>query len=365
MIKGLYIHIPFCSQICSYCDFAKEVAKQEKQHEYMNILTKELIHYQAHYKNLETIYIGGGTPTSLDISLLDDFLKKINEVVTMSNIIEFTIESNPNDISEELVRVLKKNNVSRISIGVQTVNESLLNILNRNHTLEDVHQAVRLLRDFGFTNVNLDFIYGIPNQTEEMLKNDLDFIKKELPEHVSYYSLILEEKTVLDYQISKGLIKPLDEDLVADYSCLVKEELKNLGYTHYETSNYELGGHESFHNLIYWDLEEYLGIGLNSASQYHNERYKNQTSISKYLRDYKQRFQEDFNPKLEYILMGLRKTEGIDMVKFKHRFNIDVFEQYPILKKHISNNLLHIHDSYLSFTELGEDLANQVYIDLI
>ncbi len=365
MIKGLYIHIPFCEQICSYCDFSKEVAKSKKINEYMNVLTKELTYYKPKYLNLETIYIGGGTPTSIDINLLDNFLMNLNEFINMENIKEFTIEANPTNITDELIKVLLKNNVSRISIGVQTINSELLKLLNRNHQIEDVIKAINILRKHNFNNINLDFIYGIPNQTEEMVLNDLAFIEKYKPNHISYYSLILEEKTVLDYQISKGMIQPLNDDLIADYSSLVKSKLKELNYHHYEISNYSIKDYESLHNLLYWDLSEYIGIGLNASSQYENKRIINQRSITKYLENPYITKEEAFNPRFEFILMGLRKTKGINIIEYKQRFNIDIFEIYPVLKEHINNNLLELNGEYLSFTEQGMDVSNQVYIDLI
>ena len=213
--------------------------------------------------------------------------------------------------------------------------------------------------------MNLDFIYGIPGQTIEDVHIDLDFIKESKASHISYYSLILEEKTMLDYQVKKSLTKMLDEDLVADFSDLVKSRLQEYKYSHYETSNYALNEAESAHNLIYWNLEEYLGVGLGAATQYQHKRFVNQRSLTKYSLDYKRRIEEDFNPQMEYLLMGLRKTKGISLLKYKERFNIEVFECFPELRKHLETKLLQIKNEYLLFTELGQDLANQVYLDII
>jgi oxygen-independent coproporphyrinogen-3 oxidase len=365
MIKGLYIHIPFCNQICSYCDFIKQVAKPKTIEEYMGILIEELKCYKDLYKDLETIYIGGGTPSSISNILLEKLLREINNLIDMSKIKEFSIETNPNDIDDEFVETVKKYSINRISVGVQTVNNKLLEILNRNHVKSDIMEALVILRKHKINNINLDFIYGIPNQTLSQLKDDLDFIKIAKPTHVSYYSLILEEKTILDYQVRKGLVKLLDDDLVADFSDIVKDTLKEEQYNHYETSNYALKGYQSIHNLIYWNLEEYLGIGLGSASQYEGKRLLNPTVITKYVKNYKDRLEEDYRPKMEYILMGLRKTIGISISKYKERFNKDVFENFPGLKKHLINGLLIIKGDYLLFSEKGQDLANQVYLDII
>jgi oxygen-independent coproporphyrinogen-3 oxidase len=365
MIKGLYIHVPFCSQICSYCDFVKQVAKSKTIENYIEVLIKELNHYKDLYRSIETIYIGGGTPSSIPLPLLGKLLNEINQLIDLSFVKEFSIETNPNDINEDFVKLIRKHSINRVSIGVQTINDSLLKILNRNHRKNDIIEALSILKNNSICNINLDFIYGIPGQTTEQVKEDLDFIKKVKPKHVSYYSLILEEKTVLDYQVKKGLVKLLDDDLVADFSDLVKVSIRHFDYKHYETSNYALQGYESLHNLIYWNLEEYLGIGLGAASQYNNMRLVNQSSLTKYALNFSDRIEEDYNPKMEYILMGLRKTEGISVSKFKARFSVDVFEAFPLLNNHLVNGLLHIEQDNLLFTELGQDLANQVYLDII
>jgi len=365
MIKGLYIHIPFCAEICSYCDFSKMVANLDLKKIYVDTLIEELKYHQDKYSNLETIYIGGGTPTNLDNNLLEELLFQINKVVDVANLKEFTIEANPNDITDDLGTLLKENNISRISLGVQTSNDSLLKILNRNHKNIDVENAVKLLRDNQIENINLDFIYGIPNQTKKDVINDIAFIKKLNPSHISYYSLILEENTKLLYDINKSKLKALNDDLVADYSDLITESLKELGYTHYETSNYAKPGLESLHNLIYWNLEEYLGIGLSAASQYNNHRYKNQSLITKYNENFKVIEEEDFDPLVEFLLMGLRKTKGINLQEFKDRFNRDLFTAFPNLKRHLGNGLLVKENNILRFTNLGINLANQVYLDII
>ncbi|MBI9010220.1 MAG: radical SAM family heme chaperone HemW [Tenericutes bacterium] len=365
MIKGLYIHIPFCNQICSYCDFVKQVAKPQTIEKYMDTLIEELKYYKDNYSFLETIYIGGGTPSSIPNDLLEKLLLAISQLIDLSKITEFSMESNPNDITEEFVQLIKKYSVNRLSIGVQTINNKLLKLLNRNHSKNDIIEALTILKRNHMDNFNLDFIYGIPYQTMENVQDDLEFIKDSQALHISYYSLIYEEKTVLDYQIGKGLLKPLDEDLVADFSDVVKAQLQIMGYKHYETSNYAFEGYQSRHNLIYWNLEEYLGIGLGAASQYDNKRLINQSSITKYSLDYKKRIMEDYNPKMEYLLMGLRKTEGISLTKYKERFQAEVFDNFPKLRRHLQTKLLVIEADYLLLTDLGQDLANQVYLDII
>lgn len=369
MIKGLYIHIPFCDQICTYCDFCKMVASKHTKKEYVTALIKEMEYYSDLLSHVETIYIGGGTPSSLADDLLDAFLDELELMVDMSSIKEFTIESNPNDISASWLEMLRKHHVTRVSMGVQTLSDNLLKFLGRTHTLDTVEHAIDLLKTSGL-NYNLDFLYAIPGQTKEDLERDLDYIKKFKAHHISYYSLILEDRTVLNYLITKHKVEDFDDDLAREFGETVDNALKDMGYCKYEFSNYAKPGYESKHNLTYWNLEEYLGIGLNASSQFNNIRMVNPKKISVYLDGIKDKSLtmhrlEDFDPKMETILMGLRKTEGIRLDGFKVKFNEDVFEAYPALKKHIKNNLLEIKDGYLRFTNQGVYLSNQVYMDLI
>ncbi len=369
MIKGLYIHIPFCDSICTYCDFCKMVANQELKTKYIDALIKELDFHVYKYTNLETIYIGGGTPSSLDLELLDLLLKRISDYIDVKNLSEYTIEANPNDINQDFIDIIKKRNINRVSLGVQTMDNGLLKFLNRTHKKEDVNKGIELLRANGINNINLDFIHSIPNQTMDSIKTDLSYIKTIKPPHISYYSLIVEENTLLSYLISQKQVTPLSSDLEADYSEYIRDSLLELGYNRYEISNYAKNGLESAHNLLYWNLDEYLGVGLNAASQYDNKRFKNPNLITNYINKINQKdftnTEEDFNPVMEYILLGLRKTEGINLNDFSTKYKEDVFELYPGLKKHLKNGLLVIKNSYLKFSKKGMELSNQVYLEII
>lgn len=369
MIKGLYIHIPFCDQICTYCDFCKMVSNDHTKKEYMKALVKELEYYSDLVAQIQTIYIGGGTPSSIDNELFAAFLDELEIIVDMKKIKEFTIEANPNDITEDFLKMLKDHHITRISMGVQSLNEDLLNFLGRTHKKATVYRAIDLVKKSGF-NLNLDFLYGIPGQTKSALISDLKHIADLKPQHISYYSLILEDKTVLNYLINKHKVEEFSDDLARDFGEIIDQELKKIGYNKYEISNYSLPSYESKHNLIYWDLEEYLGIGLNASSQFNNIRMVNPSKISVYLEGIKDKSLtmhrlEDFNPKLETLLVGLRKSEGIDLETYKEKFGNDVFDIYPSLKKHLDNNLLKIEDGHLKFTNEGMYLSNQVFVDII
>lgn len=369
MIKGLYIHIPFCDQICTYCDFAKMVADDDLKVEYMRALVRELEYFSDLTEKCETIYIGGGTPSSLELDLLEAFLHELASVVSLEKIVEFTFETNPGDVNEDLLKLLKKYHISRISMGVQALNDKLLKFLGRTHTKEVVFQAVEQIKKHDFA-LNLDFLYAIPGQTKTMLLKDLEFIKTLDPEHISYYSLIVEDKTILNYLINNHKVSDFPDDIARDYADIVDATLKDYGFEKYEVSNYAKPGFASKHNLLYWNLEEYLGIGLNASSQYNYVRMKNPRSIKEYIAGTKKHAfnmheLEEYNPKLEILLMGLRKTAGVSLDFYKQRTKKDVFEVYPQLQKHLDNNLLEIIDGYLRFTNEGMYLANQVYLDII
>jgi len=369
MIKGLYIHIPFCDQICLYCDFCKLVAKKALKEKYLNSVLKELKFFKQKFLEIETIYLGGGTPSSLDFESLDILLANVKELINQNNIVEYTVEVNPNDLDINLLKLFQKHQVSRISIGVQTISNQLLSFLKRGHTAEDVLTALLAVSNSGFMNFNLDFIYGIPGQTLEDLQKDLDFIKQKRPPHISYYALIVEPKTELSYLIETGKIKPLDDDIVADYAEYVHNTLIELGYTRYEFSNYALNNYDSKHNLLYWNLEEYIGIGMGAASQYDGSRFINPSRISDYIRKIESgdmtKSEEEFLPEMEYILLGLRKIAGISLQEYERRFGICVFAKYPGLLKHLENGLLIQNGDILRFSKKGIELSNQVYLEII
>jgi oxygen-independent coproporphyrinogen-3 oxidase len=320
--------------------------------------------------NLKTVYIGGGTPSVLKLPQMERIFKGLENFTNLEELEEFSIEVNPNDVTRELLDLLKKYHVSRISMGVQTFDDRTLKFIGRNHTKEIAMHAYSLLSEYDFKSINLDFIYGIPGQTLRDIEVDLNLIGTLNPDHISYYSLIIEEKTILYHLIKRGKVEELDEDISMDMADLIDKKLAEFGYIKYEISNYAKPGKESIHNLLYWNLEEYLGIGLNASSQYNYMRVKNPERISEYLTGANQEvltmhIMDDFNPRMEYLLMGLRKTAGINMKRFKEKYKIGVFELFPQLKKHIENGLLEISGESLKFTRKGIYLSNQVYVDII
>lgn len=313
---SVYIHIPFCQNICSYCDFCKFYYNEKWVDNYLSALEKEI---KSNYKGevVETIYIGGGTPTCLNINQLERLLKLTN--LFNKNKIEFTVETNI-DLSLEKIKLLNKYGVNRISIGVQTVNPKYLKFLNRNHTKEDVVNLINLLKKLDF-NINVDLIYAIPGETLEELNEDLDFILSLDVNHISTYSLIIEPHTKLYIDN----VSNIDEDLDYEMYKLINKKLEN--YHHYEISNFAKKNYESKHNLVYWNNLNYYGFGLGASGYIDNIRYDNTRSYNNYINGkyLLEKHELDLNEVIsnEFIL-GLRKIDGIDVNNFYNKYNIDI-----------------------------------------
>ena len=328
-MKSVYIHIPFCESICSYCDFSKVYKNKLWIDKYLIALEKEI---NNNYKGeiLNTIYIGGGTPSCLDLDELEKLFNIIRKF-NLSNNVEFTFECNIENIDYDKLYLLYRNGVNRLSIGVQTFNSKLLKYLNRNHDKKMVFNKIRIMKDIGFNNINIDLIYAIPNQTLEDLKNDIDnFLNLDI-NHISTYSLIIEPHTSLYIKNEKNIEEELDYEMY-NYIC---NKLKDNGYVHYEISNFSKKGYESKHNLTYWNNLEYYGFGMGASGYIDNIRYDNTKSLTKYLNgeyleesnlvNEKEKLQNEF-------ILGLRKTDGINKLDFYNKYNIDILN-IDIVKK--------------------------------
>lgn len=319
--KSVYIHIPFCDSICSYCDFCKFIKNEEWVNKYLVALEKEI---KSKYKNelLNTIYIGGGTPSCLNISELNN-LFNIIKIFNKDETIEFTFECNIENITKEKLELLYNNGVNRLSIGVQTFNNKYLNFLNRNHTKEDVINKINLAKKIGFKNINIDLIYALPNQTLKELENDIDeFLKLDIT-HISTYSLIIEPNTKLYI----NNINNIDEEIDLKMYELICNKLKQNGYIHYEISNFSKVGFESKHNLTYWNNNEYYGFGMGASGYIDNIRYDNTRSFNNYINGIyiKESHKLDINETIENeFILGLRKINGINKEEFKNKYNKNI-----------------------------------------
>lgn len=358
-MKSVYIHIPFCSSICSYCDFCKLFYNEQLVDKYLDILSEE-IKEKYQYEEIKTIYIGGGTPTSLNIKQLT----KLFEIIKIFNFknIEYTIECNIENLTEEKIDLFKKYGINRLSIGIQTFNQKNLKYLNRNHD-GSVSKIINYAKEQGFDNINIDLIYGINDETIEMLKEDLKLFLNLNVNHISTYSIIIEPHTKL--YIDKTL--NIDDSIDSDMYNLIIETLENNDFKHYEVSNFAKTGYESKHNLTYWNNEEYYGFGLSSSGYINDIRYTNTRNINKYLNK-EFIFEEHILDKLEQMenemILGLRKLEGVDMVLFEKKYNIKINEVFKT-QKLLEEGKLVIKDNYIFINKEYIYLSNDILINFI
>lgn len=356
-MKSIYIHIPFCNSICSYCDFAKVFYNEKYVLKYLESLEFEI---NNNYKNeiIDTLYIGGGTPSSLSIKELNrlfNILKKIK----LSDNYEFTIECNIDSLTKEKIDLFKSNKVNRLSIGIETFNKKYLSFLNRKEFNLDILEYAKK----NFNNINIDLIYAIPNETIEELNKDIDEFLKLNINHISLYSLIIEPHTKLYIDN----VKNIDEDLDYEMYKLIDKRLKENGYIHYEISNYSKKGYESKHNLTYWDNKKYYGFGLGASGYIDNIRYTNTRNLDKYINhDYDRDITIlDKNMEMENeMILGLRKLKGVNLKEFKEKFNIDIKEKFNI-DKLIKEEKLIIKDNYIFINPRYIYLSNDILINFI
>lgn len=359
MIKSVYIHIPFCKTICSYCDFCKLYYNEKLVNKYLIALEQEI---KENYKNeiINTIYIGGGTPSSLSL----EQLKKLFQIIKIikTNIKEFTIECNIETIEEEKLQLFKQNGVNRISIGIQTLNNKYIKLLNRNHSKQLVDEKIKLVKKY-FDNINIDLIYAIPNETLEELNEDLDYIINLDINHISTYSLIIEEHTKLYIDKVKNIDENLDYEM---YKNIIKK-ITNNNYIHYETSNFAKPGYESKHNLTYWNNQEYYGFGLGASGYINNIRYTNTRSINKYLENNyiyeKHKLSKKETIENEFIL-GLRKIQGINKEQFQKKYEIDICTLESV-KKLLKEKKLIDGGKYIYINKKYLYTANDILIEFI
>ena len=359
-MKSVYIHIPFCNKICSYCDFTKIYYNKKYINKYLDVLEYEI---KKSYKNeiINTIYIGGGTPTSLD---LDELRKLFNiiKIFKLNTNYEFTIECNIESLSKEKLDLFKKNNVNRLSIGIETFNDKFLKYLNRNHKKDQIFDIIGYAKEL-FDNINIDLIYGIKNESLDDLKYDIDnFLKLDI-NHISTYSLIIEPHTKLYINNEQNIDEELDYKMY-EYIC---KKLKKCGYIHYEVSNFAKPGYESIHNLTYWNNQEYYGFGLGASGFIDNIRYTNTKNIEKYLNKEFISEKEIMNLKTNMeneMILGLRKLKGVNIKEFNQKYNHDIEDVFNI-KKLIEDKKLIIKNDYIYINPKYIYLSNDILINFI
>ena len=371
-MTSAYIHIPFCEHICFYCDFNKVFIEGQPVDEYIEALLKEIRLTKQKYPSdvTETIYIGGGTPTSLSAKQLDRLLGGIKEELPFNPSDEFTIEANPGDLTMDKIKVIKDHGVNRLSMGVQTFDDRLLKKIGRKHTAQDVFDTMSLLEKADFSNVSIDLIYALPNQTMESFEDTLDkAIALDLP-HYSMYSLILENKTMFYNWARQGRLHLPGIDVEGDMFERAIERMALAGKHQYEVSNFATPGKESQHNLVYWNNEHYYGLGAGASGYLGNIRYKNHGPIQHYLEP----LREDKLPTItieplklkhqmeEEMFLGLRKKEGVSLARFKEKFDCSFESVYgEITEQLILDGMVQVSNEFISLTDKGLILGNDVF----
>lgn len=382
---GIYIHIPFCKQKCYYCDFVSFSNKEEYIEKYVETVKREIDSYDLSNYNITTIYIGGGTPSRIPSEKIQEILEKIKQKIPKNQTrwedIEITIELNPGTVDEEKIKKYKEIGINRLSIGLQSTNNKLLKEIGRIHTFEDFKNTYNLVKKVGFENINVDLMIGLPNQTISDVKESLNEIIKLNPTHVSVYSLIVEENTKMEQLINSKELQLPDEELERQMYWYVKNILELNGYNHYEISNFAKKGKESKHNLNCWEQKEYIGLGLAAYSYLNGVRYGNTSNIEEYInvQDFFNRSELEESgirivdevqtledKRKEYMLLGLRKIEGVSIQKFKEKFvENPIFLFRKELEKLVNEELIAIDGDFIRLTNKGLDLANIVWEEFV
>ena len=361
-----YVHIPFCTQICYYCDFSKVFIKNQPVDAYLQALIREFESYKI--EQLRTLYIGGGTPTAISAEQLDYLLSHLTKNLDLSQLEEFTIEANPGDLTPDKIAVLEKSAVNRISLGVQTFNDKQLKRIGRSHNEAQIYESIDSLKGAGFDNISIDLIYALPGQTmADVKENVAKAIALDIP-HLSLYSLILEHHTVFMNKMRRGKLNLPTEDLEADMFDYIIAKLESHGFEHYEISNFTKPGRESRHNLMYWDNAEYYGVGAGASGYVDGVRYRNRGPIQHYLKGVAQgnpRLEEEVLTKQEMMeeefFLGIRKKEGVSISRFEEKFAENFSNRYgDIVEKLTRDGLVQVTDGRLRMTKKGLFLGDTV-----
>lgn len=361
-----YVHIPFCTQICYYCDFSKVFIKNQPVDAYLQALIREFRSYDI--IELRTLYIGGGTPTSISAVQLDYLLTELIRDLNLNTLEEFTIEANPGDLTVDKIEVLQKSAVNRVSLGVQTFNDKHLKRIGRSHNEAQIYSTIDALKTAGFQNISIDLIYALPGQTmDDVRSNVAKALSLNIP-HLSLYSLILEHHTVFMNKMRRGKLHLPTEDLEAEMFEYIISEMERNGFEHYEISNFTKPGFESRHNLMYWDNVEYYGVGAGASGYLDGIRYRNRGPIQHYLKGVSEgnaRLSEEVLSKNEMmeeeLFLGLRKKEGVSIGKFEQKFGTSFEKRYgQIVQELQSDGLLKENNGFIQMTKKGLFLGDTV-----
>ena len=374
---GIYIHIPFCKQKCFYCDFCSFANKNEMQGKYVETVINEIknITHKEKY-TVTTIYLGGGTPSILNPDYIKSILQEIKSSFEILDDAEITIEINPGTVNEEKLKKYKEYGINRLSIGLQSGNDKILKKIGRIHDYKQFEETFFYARKCGFKNINVDLMIGLPTQAVEDVKQTLEKIIQKNPEHISVYSLIIEEGTIIEKLINENKLQLPDEETERIMYWTVVNELKENGYNQYEISNFSKKTYESKHNTNCWKQKQYIGLGTSAHSYLNKKRYSNTNNIEEYIKNIQENNisknitiheeQTEESTMNEYMLLGLRMIQGININEFKQKFKIDPTIKYKeTLEKLQKENLIQITKTSIKLTKQGIDFGNIVWEEFI
>ena len=367
---GLYVHIPYCVRKCSYCDFCSVPSgSRAVPDEYVRALCNEISLYKSDVKRvLDTVYFGGGTPSLLSSEQIYAIVSVIRETFDISDSAEITFEANPGTLTEDNASAFYSAGFNRVSLGLQSIHEKEMKKLGRIHDYDDFLSSITLLRKLGFNNVNVDLMYGIPYQTKDSFAKTLDVLLTLSPDHISAYGLILEDGTPLYAERDMLELPTIDDE--CDMYALCHKILESHGYEHYEISNYAKAGKRSRHNMLYWNLAEYIGVGAAAHSCFEGARYSNTECVDEYIRSSLVqapiRFVQESDPELEYVMLKLRLSDGFLLSEYEHRFGKSFCAgKEKLLTRLAEEGLVRIADGRISLTYKGFYLSNSILVEFI
>lgn len=384
---GLYIHIPFCKQKCYYCDFTSYANKEELVERYIKCLKKEILQYANENKIMsehgleeryviKTIYIGGGTPSAIDEVYIINVLDTIKDNFKMRDNAEITIEVNPGTVNKDKLESYRECGINRLSIGLQAVQDDILKCIGRIHTYKDFENTYEYAREVGFDNINVDLMINLPNQTLDDVKESVKTILSLKPEHISVYSLILEPNTKMYELINSKTLTIASDETERQMYWYVKDTLEKHKYNQYEISNFTKSGFESKHNMDCWNQKEYIGVGASASSFMQNKRYSNISELEKYIENIEkgtpnknlvlEEFLDEESKMDEFMMLGLRKIDGVDIKEFERIFQINPIVKYcKKLDKLNREGLIEIDENNIKLSNKGIDLANLVWEEFV
>lgn len=374
---GLYIHIPFCARKCNYCDFYSLPHSQEREEEYITALCNHIRCESNLYKNCEfdTVYLGGGTPSVLSVDSITRLVQAVKECLNLTQGGEFTVEVNPCSVTKEKLVAYKALGINRLSMGVQSANDTELTCLGRLHTKERAQNAFLLARECGFDNISLDLMFGLPDQGVEDFRKSIDFVLSLSPEHISAYGLKIEKNTPFG-RAQSSLSLPTEDEECAMYDLLC-DALLEKGYEQYEISNFSKIGYRARHNVKYWLAQEYVGFGPSAHSYFDGVRYYYESDVDMYISGAWKKIKEDGsepsdpekNEMLEkmdeYVMLRLRLCDGVDEGEFEAVFQSAFISEYPKIANYVKSGHVTRQNGKFAFTKAGFFVSNYILSDIL